>query len=98
MIDITEKALDEVKNYFSKEEWIRPVRIFLMQGCVKALALALDELRETDDVFVFDNHTFVIDKELHEAVKDIKIDYIDTGFKLIYDAPWRTDCGGCSCS
>jgi Fe-S cluster assembly iron-binding protein IscA len=40
--------------------------------------LALDEPKETDQVFTINELKYVIDQKLMEEAKDINIDYVDT--------------------
>jgi Fe-S cluster assembly iron-binding protein IscA len=43
--------------------------------------LALDEPKETDEVFKIQDLTFLVDKMLKKYVKEIKVDYSDGGFR-----------------
>jgi Fe-S cluster assembly iron-binding protein IscA len=43
--------------------------------------LALDEPKDTDQVFTINELRYVIDQELMEKAKDINVDYVDT--------PWQ---------
>ena len=40
--------------------------------------MALDESNEKDETFKVDGLTFMIEKELFEMVKPVKIDFIET--------------------
>jgi iron-sulfur cluster assembly protein len=57
--------------------------------------MALDEPKDSDNVFKVDGFDYIIDKELLERAKPVKVDFQGMGFKL--------DCGidfgaGGSCS
>jgi len=43
--------------------------------------LALDEPKETDEVFEINDVTFLVDKALKKYVKAIKVDYNDAGWR-----------------
>ena len=57
--------------------------------------MALDEPKETDNVYEIDGFKYIVDKEFLEKVKPIKVDFTVMGFKI--------DCGvdfgaGSACS
>jgi Fe-S cluster assembly iron-binding protein IscA len=61
--------------------------------------MALDESQENDLTFIDQGITFVIDKEIFEEVKPIRIDFIESaggsGFQLISNLQSGNSCGGC---
>jgi len=63
------------------------------------LGLALDEPRENDGVFDQQGITYLIDKELFDRVKPIKVDFVNTprgsGFSI--SSNMQRSCGDCSC-
>ena len=68
------------------------------------MALALDESKETDNVFEINGLTYVVDKSLEEQAKGIKVDYVDqwgrSGFMVTSDVSLSggATCGSsCSC-
>ena len=67
------------------------------------MALVLDEPKETDDVFKVNGFTMLIDKDLHETIKNVTVDFSDhgmsSGFRVISEVPVGSGvCGGsCSC-
>ena len=64
------------------------------------MGMALDELQENDEVFKEKGFTFMINKDLLEEVKPIKVDYVNTprGSGYIINANLESkDCGSCSC-
>ncbi len=44
--------------------------------------MALDESKETDNVYEIDGFTYIVDKEFLEKVKPIKVDFSVMGFKI----------------
>ena len=63
--------------------------------------MALDEPKETDEVFKEDGTTFLIDKKLYEEVSPVGLDFITSGagggFKITSKLTEKNDCGSCSC-
>jgi len=64
------------------------------------MAMALDELQENDEVFKENGLTFMINKDLLEEVKPIKVDFIETprgsGYFISANIA-GAGCGSCSC-
>ena len=59
--------------------------------------MALDEPRESDEVFDIDGFQYVVDKDFLEKAKPIKVDFLEIGFKLTSSLVFEQ--GGCtSCS
>ncbi|HYA15281.1 MAG TPA: hypothetical protein VEF33_13175 [Syntrophales bacterium] len=63
--------------------------------------MALDESRDGDEIFKDDGITFLINKELYELVKPIKVDFIVTprgsGFKVSSSLDAGSSCGKTCC-
>ncbi|MFO7964154.1 MAG: hypothetical protein R6U50_09560 [Desulfobacterales bacterium] len=62
--------------------------------------MALDEPKSTDERFEIDGFEYIIDKELMEKAKPIKIDFQGMGFKLDcgLDFSASPGCAGCGSS
>jgi len=64
------------------------------------MAMALDELQENDEVFKEKGLTFMINRDLLEEVKPIKVDFIETprgsGYFITANLT-NAGCGSCSC-
>jgi hypothetical protein len=61
------------------------------------LGLALDEQKDTDDVFDVKGYTFVVDKSLMQTASPIVVDGSPYGFRVTSNL--ATEAGGCaSCS
>jgi Fe-S cluster assembly iron-binding protein IscA len=64
--------------------------------------MALDELREEDEVFDDSGITYVVDKNLLNQIKPIKVDYVNSamgaGFSITSNMSAGGGCGSsCSC-
>lgn len=65
--------------------------------------MALDEPRDTDNVFNVNGFQFIVDKEFYEKAKPVTVDFMGYGFRItssINFSPAGGACGGChgSCS
>ncbi len=59
--------------------------------------MALDELKDTDNLYEVDGFKYVVDKEFMEKAKPIKVDFNRFGFKLTSGQVQGQDLGaGCS--
>jgi len=62
--------------------------------------MALDESNESDETFKVNGLTFMIEKELLERVKPVKIDFIETprgsGYMIESSLKAADGCGGCA--
>lgn len=102
MFEVSEKASEMLTEFFKNRVEKPNVRVFLNDcGCAGAsLGMTLDEPVEGDEVYTNNGITFVIEKELFDEVKPIRVDYIDTpegsGFSIKSSLP-KGGCGG-SCS
>lgn len=98
MLTVSKAARNQVEAYFQDNE-VKPVRIFLSNGCGgPQLALALDKKNETDLVYQFDDIEFAIEKSLMDQVKPIKIDFGERGFEIASSLQPSGGCGGCGSS
>nr|WP_320192116.1 IscA/HesB family protein [uncultured Desulfobacter sp.] len=97
MINVTKPAQEQVRMYFEGKE-IVPIRIFLnSSGCGgPSLAMALDEKKDTDAAFTFDDIEYVIDKDLLEKAGNVDIDFAGNGFHLDSGLKPTGGCMGCS--
>jgi len=58
--------------------------------------MALDEPKETDEVYKVNGFKFLVDKAFLEKVKPIKIDFSGFGFKLDCGYDFHSGCSSCS--
>ncbi len=106
MVELTDNARKELDNYFTENEKA-PIRVFLHPGGCSgpALALALDEPTDNDEVFDLDGLTIVVEKQLHASADPITIDMSEMGFSISSSLQlpqagaggWPSCGGGCSC-
>jgi hypothetical protein len=59
------------------------------------MALALDERKETDHLYEIEGFSYIVDKDFMDKVKPIKIEFLDTGFKVTTGMDLRTPCSSC---
>ena len=62
--------------------------------------MALDEPNEMDEVYDIDGFKYLVNKDLMEKAKPIKVDFMGMGFKIdcsINFGPGCTSCGTGSC-
>ena len=94
MLTITESAREQVLDHFKGGD-IKPVRVFLNNGCGgQQLALAVDEQQPGDTVHSFEELTFLVEQKLMEEAKAITIDFSMQGFSI--DSKLELTQGGCS--
>jgi len=102
MFEVTEKASEMVKEFFKTRDGVSPLRIFIAGSSCSGpqLGMALDEPTENDESFETDGFTYLIEKQLLNEAKPIKIDYIITaqgeGF-IISSGIKKPECGGGCC-
>ena len=96
MVEVTESATKQIAEYFKDKE-VAPIRIFLHSGGWggPALAMALDEPKNTDDVYDIEGFKYIVNKEFMEKVKPIKIDFSEMGFKVDCAIDFRSGCSSC---
>ncbi len=95
MLEVTEAAQKQISDYF-KEEKVMPIRIFLKEGCGgSSFAMALDEARDTDNIYDIDGFQYIVDKNFMEKAKPIKIDFKKVGFQITSCIDLGCGCSGC---
>jgi len=105
MFQVTEKAIEMIKNFLQDKDEAHSIRVMMVEGgCAgPSLGMALDESKEDDEVFKENGITFMVNRDLFELAKPISLDYITTnmgsGFKLTSGLDEGSSCGGsCCCS
>ncbi|MBC8198546.1 MAG: hypothetical protein ISS67_00225 [Desulfobacterales bacterium] len=58
--------------------------------------MALDELKDTDNLYEVDGFKYIVDKEFMEKSKPIKVDFNHFGFKLTSGIDLGAGCSSCS--
>jgi iron-sulfur cluster assembly protein len=99
MLKVTKKAIDKIAEYLQDKE-VKPIRIFLNSGGCggPSTAMALDELKDTDDVFDIDGFQFVVDKEFLKEAEPITVDFAHLGFQIDCAIEFEEGCSGCGTS
>jgi len=57
--------------------------------------MALDEPKDTDDVYNVDGFKYIVDKEFMEKATPIKVDFMGMGFKLDCGIDFGPGCQSC---
>ncbi len=97
MLKVTEKAQQEIAEYFKDKERT-PIRIFLNSGGWggPSFTMALDEPKDSDETFEIGNHPYVIDKELLAEAAPVIVDFGGMGYKIDTGMVMpESGCGGC---
>ena len=59
--------------------------------------MALDEPRDTDNVFEVDGFQFVMEKNFFERAKPVKVDFLGYGFRISSSIEFAPSaCGSCA--
>ena len=104
MFEVTEKASNMIKDFLKDKDEFPPLRLMLSQGgwSGPSLGLALDELKDGDELFTDRGLTFVVEKEFYEKIKPVKVDYVESpmgaGFNISSNMPKPESSCGSSCS
>jgi len=62
--------------------------------------MALDEPKDTDNVYDVNGFQFIVDKEFYEKAKPVTVDFLGYGFKISssIDFGQASACGSCGSS
>ena len=97
MLEVTEAAQEQIAAFFKdkKGEEIKPIRIFLAQGCGgEQLAMALDEAKSDDKVFKVAGFQYLVNQNFLKSAQPIRVDHNGMGFSLT--SALKLKAGGCS--
>ena len=99
MLEVTESATQQITEQLKGKE-VSAIRIFLNEGGWggPSLALALDELTDKDEAYDISGYKYVVDKELLEQAKPIKIDFMGMNFNITSSMVFEGGCGSCGSS
>ena len=84
MIQVDKNAQEQMAAFFeANNSKARSVRVYLHEGgwSGPALALALDEPKDSDHVSEYDSVKYIVDDELMIKVGDITINFIQQGMR-----------------
>ncbi len=96
MFEVTESATKQINEQLKEREF-SAIRIFLNKGGCggPSLQLSLDEPNDNDWTYDISGFKYVVDKELMEQAKPIKIDFMGRGFTITSSLVFEEGCGGC---
>ena len=99
MLEVTKKATDKIAEYLQDRE-VQPIRIFVNAGGCggPGLAMALDEPKDTDDVFDIEGFKYIVDKEFMKEAEPIKVDFSEFGFQFDCSIEFEEGCSACPTS
>ena len=103
MFQVTEKANEMIWEFQKDKDDVPPIRLKLFpSSCGKPTwRMTLDEPQQNDETFHDRGVTFLIDKQLFEQVKPVKIDYVHTapgdgdGFSISANLSKAVSSGSC---
>ena len=100
MLEVTESATQQITEQLKGKEEVSAIRIFLNEGGWggPSLALALDEPNDKDEAYDTSGYKYVVDKELLEQAKPIKIDFMGMNFNITSSMVFEGGCGSCGSS
>jgi hypothetical protein len=58
--------------------------------------MALDEPKDTDNIYTLNDFQYVVNKDFMEKVKPIKVDFTPFGFKVSSGVDLGAGCSSCS--
>jgi hypothetical protein len=57
--------------------------------------MALDEPKDTDEIFNVNGFKFVMDKDFYEKAKPVKVDFLGYGFRISSSIEFGPSCSSC---
>ena len=57
--------------------------------------MALDEPKDTDQVYDIDGFSYIVDKAFADKAMPIRVDFTEMGFKLDCAIKFTSDCSSC---
>lgn len=97
MFDLKPAAKEQLDAHFGGKDK-EPIRIYLASGCGgPRLGLALDEKKDTDQVFELEGYTFLVESTLFEQAKPMTVAFDpNMGFTVDSSMVFPEGGGGCS--
>jgi iron-sulfur cluster assembly protein len=102
MLEVTTQASEKLIQYLQVNNVSASLRVAVMQGGCSgpSLGLALDEEKPTDELFVQESLSILIEKDLMQQCGSITVDYAEagsrSGFTITSANPLPNTGGGCS--
>lgn len=96
MFEITPAASERIREFMAEGK-AAPIRVRVKSSLTEdpTLGLTFDERKSTDTDFEVDGITYLVDRELLEAIQPIRIDADSIG--LQFSSRLKTDQDGCGC-
>lgn len=60
--------------------------------------MALDEPKDSDNVYDVNGFQFIVDKNFYEQAKPVKVDFLGYGFQITSGMTLDAGCSGCGSS
>jgi iron-sulfur cluster assembly protein len=77
MLQVTESAIENLKEYLEKNDINSAVRVVMQNSCSgTSLGLGLDDKKDSDKVFENDGITFLVDNAMFASTGAIIVDYV----------------------
>lgn len=77
MLQVTESAIENLKEYMEKNNINSAIRVVLQSSCSGTnLSLGLDDKKTSDKVFEESGVTFLVDDAIFDITGSIKIDFV----------------------
>jgi len=103
MFEVTEKAIEMIREFQKDKAEIPPIRLKLFPSSCGSptIQMTLDEPQEDDETFHDGGLTFLMNKQLLEQVKPVKIDYVSAapgdsaGFSISANMSKAVPSGSC---
>jgi len=57
--------------------------------------MALDEPKDSDNVYDVDGFQFIIEKDFYEKAKPVKVDFLGYGFRISSNIEFGQSCSSC---
>ena len=107
MLEVTEAAVNALTSYLKEQNLDSPIRVYMAQGGCSgtALAMGLDDKKDSDQSFELNGLTFLVAPDLLESVGKLKVDFLtqgsQSGFQVSSEKPLPagpSSCGSSCCS
>lgn len=80
MLEVTESAIVNLKEYLAKNKLDSAIRVVMQSSCSGVgLGLGLDAKKESDQVFEEGGLTFLVDGGMFATTGAIKVDFVKVG-------------------
>ena len=96
MLEVTQTAREKLAEYLRSQKLSGTFRVYQSYGWGgPTLSLALDEPKDSDDVYDVDGFQYVVDKEFLKKATPIKVDFREMGFSISSSIKLGAGCSSC---